>query len=112
MTAIVYAFFPGTKGSDARRDIESWEMFHWPAVVVQAFLPQAWQHGMVSVPARLIRQQLGSALEVVEAAKLTEETETAGDDAGALMWQRRECVLQVEAHEHLTGSETLIRTQS
>jgi hypothetical protein len=113
MTTTVYVFFPATKSSKTPRDIESWQMFHWPAAVVKAFIPQAFDTSRpVPIPARLLRQQLPRATEVVEAAVQSEETETAVDQAEALKWQLHDLVLQVEAHEHLTGSETLIRTQS
>ena len=113
MITTVYVFFPGTKSSKSPRDIESWEIFRWPAAVVEALLPQATRAARpVPIPARLLRAQLPRATEVVEAAKLTEETETAVDEAEALLWELHDFVLQVEAHEGLSGSETLIRTQS
>ena len=56
-------------------------------------------------------ERLAAALALVEAAAQSEETETAMDDAEALSWQLRDLVLQCEAHEHLSGQETLIRTQ-
>ena len=111
MTTTVYVFFPGKQEGDAPGDIASWEMFHWPAVVVQALLPQAVWHRPTSVSARYLRERLAAALELVEAAVSTEETETAVDEAEALCWQLRDLVLQCEAHEHLTGQETLLRTQ-
>jgi hypothetical protein len=66
---------------------------------------------MTSVPARYLRERLAAALELVEAAVSTEETETAVDEAEALCWQLRDLVLQCEAHQHLSGQETLLRTQ-
>ncbi len=112
MHTTVYVFFPGKQEGDAQGDIQSWEMYHWPAVVVEALLPQAVWHGMLSVPARRLRERLPRAIEVVEAAARSEETETAQDDAEALIWELTDFVRQCEAHEHLTGSETLFRTQS
>src|SRR3954452_2333973 len=111
MQITVYVFFPGTKSSKSPRDIESWEMFHWPAVVVETLFPQAVWHRTTSGPARYLRERLAAAIDLVEAAVQSEETETAMDDAEALSWQLRDLVLQCEAHEHLTGQETLIRTQ-
>ena len=111
MHTTVYVFFPGKQEGDAQGDIASWEMYHWPAVVVEALLPQAVWHRPTSVPARYLRERLAAALELVEAAVSTEETETAVDEAEALCWQLRDLVLQCEAHEHLSGQETLIRTQ-
>jgi hypothetical protein len=64
------------------------------------------------VPARYLRERLSAAIDLVEAAVQSEETETAMDDAEALSWQLRDLVLQCEAYEHLTRQETLIRTQS
>ena len=64
--------------------------------------PRGWSTGV---------GRTSAALEVVEAAVLSEETETAVDDAERLKWELHDFVLQVEAHEHLTGSETLIRMQ-
>jgi hypothetical protein len=113
MHTTVYVFFPGTKKGLAPRDIASWEMFHWPAAVVHAFIPQASRTSKpVPIPARLLRAQLPKVTEVVEAAVKSEETETAMDDAERLLWELHDFVLQVEAHEHLTGQETLIRTQA
>ncbi len=110
MEAIVYAFFEGKKGSAHERCIVDWTVNYWPAVVVHALLPQALQHEMVEVSARLLRLRLPRVIEVVEAAVLSEETETAVDDAERLVWELRDFVRQVEAHEHLSGQETLIRT--
>ena len=101
METTVYVFFPGNQESDARRDIESWEMYHWPAVVVEALFPQAAWHRVTSVPARYLRERLSAAIDLVEAAVQSEETETAMDDAEALSWQLRDLVLQCEAYEHL-----------
>ena len=110
MNAIVYAFFPGKRGSDAKRDVESWYLYHWPAAVVAKLLPQAGSVGRaVACSARLLRERLPSAIEVVEAAALSEETETAMDEAERLAWELRDFVRQCEAHEQLSGQETLIR---
>src|SRR4051812_6037410 len=72
-------------------------MYHWPAVVVEALFPQAAWHRVTSVPARYLRERLSAAIDLVEAAVQSEETETAMDDAEALSWQLRDLVLQCEA---------------
>ena len=73
MTTTVYVFFPGRQEGDAPGDIASWEMFHWPAEVVEALLPQAVWHRATSVSVRHLRERLAAALALVEAAVATEE---------------------------------------
>src|SRR3954454_20170260 len=109
METVVYAFFEGKQGSEHERCIVDWNVYYWPAVVVRALLPQALQHEMVEVPARLLKERLPRAIEVVETAARSEETETAMDDAERLMWEVRDFVRRAEAHQAETARETLIR---